>query len=118
MAEAGQISSLDGLNQALQAWLDGYYHLRVHGSTKEKPKDRIESSSRAPQRLSAVNLTDIFLWEENRTVDKTGCVKVHGNQYEVDLELGGEKALLRYDPFDLSTSRSGLARSVFLMPLP
>lgn len=101
--EAGQISSLDELNQALQAWLDGYYHLRVHGSTKEKPKDRIESSSRAPKRLSAVKLTDIFLWEENRTVDKAGCIKVHGNQYEVDLELAGKKALLRYDPFDLST---------------
>lgn len=100
--EAGKISTLDELNQALLAWLDGYYHLRVHGSTKEKPKTRLEASSRAPRRLTAAELTDIFLWEEERAADKAGCVKVHGNLYEIDLELAGEKVLLRYDPFDLS----------------
>ncbi|MBT9147174.1 MAG: hypothetical protein DDT32_00926 [Syntrophomonadaceae bacterium] len=35
-------------------------------------------------------------------MDKTGCIKVAGNLYEVDLELVGFKVLLRYDPFDLS----------------
>jgi len=40
---------------------------------------------------------------EKRKVDKTGCIKVAGNLYEVDLELVGQKVLLRYDPFDLSS---------------
>ena len=100
--EAGKISVLEELNQALLAWLDGYYHLRVHGSTKERPKTRLEASSRAPRRLPLTELTDIFLWEDKRAADKAGCVKIHGNLYEVDLELAGEKVLLRYDPFDLS----------------
>lgn len=47
-------------------------------------------------------LIDIFLWEEQRRVDKTGCVKVAGNVYEVDLELAGKAVILRFDPFDLS----------------
>lgn len=100
--EAGNVVTLEELNQALTAWLDGYYHLRVHGSTKEKPKNRLESSSRKPRRVSVMELTEIFLWQEERTADKTGCVRVQGNQYEVDLELAGKKVLLRYDPFDLS----------------
>ena len=41
-------------------------------------------------------------WEEERTVDKAGCVSVVGNQYEVSLELVKRRILLRYDPFDLS----------------
>ncbi len=59
-------------------------------------------SQRKPRRVPITELTDIFLWEEERKVDKTGCIKVAGNLYEVDLELVGFKVLLRYDPFDLS----------------
>ena len=101
--EARQIATLEELNQALAAWLDGYYHLRVHGGTKEKPKSRLESSCRKPRRVSVTELTDIFLWQEERKADKAGCIKAQGNMYEVDLELAGKKVLLRYDPFDLST---------------
>ncbi|MDD3074471.1 MAG: DDE-type integrase/transposase/recombinase [Eubacteriales bacterium] len=101
--EAGQIATLEELNQALAAWLDGYYHLRVHGGTKEKPKSRLESSCRKPRRVPMAELTDIFLWQEERKADKAGCIKAQGNLYEVDLELAGKKILLRYDPFDLST---------------
>jgi transposase InsO family protein len=100
--ESGKITSLEELNQALTAWIDGYYHCRVHGGTGETPKDRVASSKRQPRRISVTDLTDIFLWEEERKVDKTGCIKVASNLYEVDLELVGQKVLLRYDPFDIS----------------
>jgi transposase InsO family protein len=100
--ESGRISTLEELNAAFAGWLDGYYHLRVHGGTNQTPKERLLASQREPRRVAVTELTDIFLWEEERKVDKTGCVKVAGNLYEVDLELVGLKALLRYDPFDLS----------------
>lgn len=100
--EAGHIRTLEELNRALAAWLDGYYHLRKHGSTGVSPKTRLESSQRKTVRVSAEELTEIFLWEEERTVDKTGCVSVEGNRYEVDLDLVKRRILLRYDPFDLS----------------
>ena len=100
--EAGHITTLEELNQAFTAWLDGYYHLRVHGSTKEKPKSRLESSPRETRRVSMAEITDIFLWQDERKADKAGCVKIQGNLYEVDLELAREKVILRYDPFDIS----------------
>lgn len=100
--EAGYIRTLDELNRAFAAWLDGYYHIRKHGGTGIPPKTRLHNSQRKPTRISATELTDIFLWEEERTVDKTGCVSVEGNQYEVSLDLVKCRILLRYDPFDLS----------------
>jgi len=102
LIENGKISTLEELNRALSAWLDGYYHVRVHGGTGETPKARLEKSRREPRRIPVTELIDIFLWEEERKVDKTGCVKVAGNLYEVDLELAGKTVVLRFDPFDLS----------------
>jgi hypothetical protein len=100
--EQGRISTLEELNQRFTAWLDGYYHERRHGATKQTPKARLAACSRPIRRKTLAELTEIFLWEENRKVDKTGCVHLMGNVYEVDLELCGQTALLRYDPFDLS----------------
>lgn len=102
LIQQGRIVSLEDLNRALAAWIDGYYHERIHGATKQTPKARASVSQRQPRRKSVMELMDIFLWEETRKVDKTGCVHLHGNLYEVDLELCGERVLLRYDPFDLS----------------
>jgi putative transposase len=42
------------------------------------------------------------LWEEQRTVDKTGCCSLYGNAYEVDVSLAKRKITVRYDPYDLS----------------
>jgi len=50
-----------------------------------------------------VRLAEVFLWEEECWVDKTGQVSFQGNRYEVDPRLVRRKVKLRYDPFDLST---------------
>ncbi len=100
--EQGKLTTLEELNDALWAWLDGYYHDRVHGSTKQTPRERFGASSRERKRCSLLELNDIFLWEEERVVDRAGCVRLSGNTYEVDGNLAGRKVRLRYDPFDLS----------------
>jgi transposase InsO family protein len=97
----GQIKTLEELNQALQSWLGGYYHLRKHGGTGQAPAERLKKSKREPRRISVMELTEIFLWEEERKVDKAGCISLMGNKYEVDLELAKQTVILRYDPFDL-----------------
>jgi putative transposase len=100
--EQGRITTLEELNQAFTAWLDGYYHERQHGATKQTPRARLTASERQPRRKSFAELMEIFLWEERRKADNTGCIQLMGNTYEVDLELCGQSVLLRYDPFDLS----------------
>ena len=49
-----------------------------------------------------IELTEIFLWEESRKVDKTGCVSVFGNIFEVPSHLSSQTVTLRFDPYDLS----------------
>ena len=43
-----------------------------------------------------------FLWEESRRVDKTGCIKLRGKEYEVGIEWIKKTVDIRYDPFDLT----------------
>lgn len=100
--EQGKLTTLEQLNHALAAWVEGHYHLREHGSTKQSPKDRMAASPRVMRRQTLAELTEIFLWEEKRMVDKTGCVSLDGNTYEVDLTLCKQRVQLRYDPFDLA----------------
>jgi len=90
------------LNAALRSWLDGYYHVREHGSTKQSPKAWFETGDKPRKRLPLTELNELFLWEETRTVDKTGCIQLCGNTYEVDSGLARQKVAVRYDPFDLS----------------
>lgn len=99
----GSIQTLHELNEAFQAWLEGYYHQRKHGSTGEAPTERYRKAVKSSRRISVLDLSDIFLWEDERTVDKTGCISLSGNRYEVDLELSRRKVQVRFDPFDLQT---------------
>ncbi|KGP75144.1 integrase [Desulfosporosinus sp. Tol-M] len=98
----GSITTLKQLNEAFTSWLEGYYHLRKHGSTGQSPNDRVAGLKRTMRRVSMAELTEIFLWEESRKVDKTGCVSVFGNTFEVPSHLSGQTVTLRFDPFDLS----------------
>lgn len=101
--QQGRITTLAQLNEVLAAWVEGYYHRRKHGSTGQTPLERASSIKRQIQRKTIDELTEIFLWEDERKVDKTGCVQFSGNTYEVDLDLVGQRVLLRYDPFDMQT---------------
>ena len=64
------------------------------------PIDRAKTD-RVRRHVSLVELTEIFLWEEERKVDKSSCIRLYGNTYEVDPALGSKKVTLRFDPFDL-----------------
>jgi hypothetical protein len=50
-----------------------------------------------------LRLHDSFLWEEDRLVQKTGCISLAGNAYRVSDALVGRKVQVRYDPLDLAT---------------
>ena len=102
LVNEGEVTTLEELNATLRSWLDGYYHIREHGSTKMSPRERFEASTKSRKRKPLHELNELFLWEEERKVDKTGCVRLSGNTYEVDSDLARRTIVLRYDPFDLS----------------
>lgn len=100
--ENGSVKTLKQLNDAFTSWLEGYYHLRKHKGTGEPPKERVKGIKRPMRHVSMVELTEIFLWEEIRKVDKAGCVSVFGNTFEVPSHLSGQSVTLRFDPYNLS----------------
>lgn len=102
LIESGQLTTLEELNELFWAWLEVVYHTRVHGVTKQTPQSRFESDTEPLRRIEPTVLREVFLWEEERTVDQTGCISLYRNHYEVDSALVRRKITLRYDPYDLS----------------
>lgn len=92
------LSSLDTLNRAFWAWVEGEYHRAPHkGLDGECPQDRWAERS-GDVRVAPGDLGELFLFEEKRKVHKDRTISLHGVMYEVDATLVGETVLLRYDP--------------------
>ncbi len=92
--------SLADVNSYFETWVDRYYHVRLHSSTKQPPLRRFEEELTPLKHLEYEELYDAFLCEEMRKANKAGVISLHGILYQVDLDLAGAKVLVRYDPFD------------------
>lgn len=102
LINAGELTDIDQLNHLLGVWIQEEYLTRPHRALKTTPKDRYESDPH-PLRIPALELIrQVFLWREHRRVDKTGCISLLGNTYEVDHALAGKTIELAFDPFELS----------------
>lgn len=100
--QARPAATLEELNALFGAWLEQGYHHWVHRETGETPSARFARAMADIRLPDPVRLAETFLWQEKRRVDKTGCVSMQGNRYEVDARLIGREVQIRYDPFDLS----------------
>src|SRR5690606_9476247 len=78
------------------------YHQKVHNSFKQRPVDRYQKDDHPIRTLPPHELIEVFLLEESRKVDKTGCISLLGTTFEVQTELAGSKVQVRFDPHDLS----------------
>lgn len=92
--------SLAALNRRLAGWIEGEYHLSPHrGLDNETPLERwarVSEGLRYPD--PNLDLDDLFLFEEQRTVQRDRTVSLHGRLFEVDATLVGRRVTLRYDP--------------------
>jgi hypothetical protein len=112
------IQTLPELNKKFSIWLDeGYIH-DTHEALKVEERDPhtgqlLSKRERTPYQaytedptkvryVSSLECRDAFLWEEQRTVDKSGCVKLAGVMFDVGVSLVRRRVDLRYDPFELS----------------
>lgn len=102
LIEKGKIQTLTDLNRFFAAWLEVAYHQKVHNAFKQRPIDRYEKDDHPIRSMPPHELVDVFLLEETRKVDKTGCISLLGQLYEVESSLAGERIQVRFDPYDLS----------------
>jgi putative transposase len=98
---AAQLAGLAELNRLFTAWAETVYHVREHSETRQSPLARWEAGGPFPVPPPPV-LAEAFRWSERRTVSKTALVSMHGNRYQVDPALAGQRVELVFDPFDLT----------------
>lgn len=101
LIEQGKITNLEDLNRFFAAWLEIAYHQKVHNSFKQRPLDRYRQDDTEIRTIPPHELFEVFLLEESRKVDKTGCISLLGTTYEVDASLAGQTIQVRFDPYDL-----------------
>ncbi len=96
------IHGLDDLNARLWAWLDQFYHRRIHAGLGEglSPLQRWQQDLIHIRPLGpfAHTLDEIFLHRHDRLVRKDGTVSFQGQRFEVPFELVGKKVRLVVDP--------------------
>jgi len=98
LLRAEQLVSLDAMNRALAAWIEGEYHHAPHrGLGDETPADKWARTSESV-RMASADLGDHFLAEQKRSVQQDRTVTLDGVAFEVDAALVGERVTLRFDP--------------------
>jgi transposase InsO family protein len=112
------VKTLSELNRKFIIYLDeGYIH-DPHGALKQEERDPKTGEllcvrERTPYQaytedpakvryISSLECRDAFLWEEQRVVDKSGCIKLKGVLFDVGVALIRCRVDVRYDPFDIS----------------
>jgi transposase InsO family protein len=98
---AGDMLTLEKLNQAFSAWLEVSYHERIHSETQQSPRLRYEQGKSFTRHVDLQRIVKFFLKSEQRTVNRTfSDVQILGLYFRVHKDYRGDKVIVRYDPFD------------------
>jgi hypothetical protein len=94
--------TLPELNSFFSAWLSEGYNNKPHSALDGQTPAEKFASDTAPLRFSSIEaLREAFLHEEERTVDKTGCLSLNGKLLDAGTEWRRKKVTVRFDPFNL-----------------
>ena len=94
--------TLEELNRLFSAWLSEAYNNKVHSALDKKTPAETFARDTAPLRFPSIEtLTEAFLHEAGRTVDKTGCFNLNGKLYDAGAEWMRKRVTVRFDPFNL-----------------
>jgi hypothetical protein len=112
------VQTLDELNRQFSIYLSEAYIHDYHEALKIEERDPhtgellsvkkrtpYEAYTQDPAKvhyISSLECRDAFLWEEQRTVDKSGCISLKGVIFDVGVKLIRRRVDIRYDPFDIS----------------
>jgi transposase InsO family protein len=110
--------TLSELNRKFAIYLDEGYAHDPHKSLELEERDPktgelLSTRERTPYQaytedpgkvryVSSLECRDAFLWEEQRAVDKSGCISLKGVKFDVGTALIRRRVDVRYDPFDIS----------------
>jgi transposase InsO family protein len=112
------VKTLSEMNRKFLSFLDEGYTHDPHEALKLEERNPhtgqlLSKQERTPYQayiedpakvryVSSLECRDAFLWEEQRTVDNSGCIKLAGVMFDVGAALIRRRVDVRYDPFDIS----------------
>jgi hypothetical protein len=95
-------TSLEKLNQDLDAWISQYHHT-VHSGLGMSPLDkRIQDKYELRTLEGVADIDALFRMEEYKTIYSDGCIRINGRVYDVPEALPGQKVKVSFLPWDLS----------------
>ena len=94
--------TLDELNHLFGAWLSEGYNNKPHSALNGKTPAEVFALDSAPLRFHSYEaITEAFLHEAERVVDKTGCFTLNGKLFDAGAAWMRKKVTVRFDPFNL-----------------
>lgn len=96
--KASSIQTLEELNRAFIAWVEEEYNRRNHAELGCSPRERWLRDASRVRFAEEEKLRTVFLWREERRVDKCSMIHLFGEVYRVSPHLAGKKVQVRYDP--------------------
>ena len=86
------------MNRALAAWIEGEYHHAPHRALHNETPAAKWARTSEHIRMPTADVSELFLSEQRRRVQKDRTVTLDGVAFEVDAALVGDHVILRYDP--------------------
>jgi len=97
---AGEILTLEALNEGFQAYLDLIYHVRKHSETDQTPKERYQQGKTLIRNVDLAMIHGFFMRREIRKVNPIySDIRLNNRYYLVDKKLRGDKVEVRIDAF-------------------
>jgi transposase InsO family protein len=101
-----KVQTLEELNHLFEAWLSEGYNHKAHSALNGKTPAEVFASDSAPLRFVSIEaVSDAFLHEAVRVVDKSGCLNLNGKLYDAGAEWIRKKVTVRFDPFNLEEAQ-------------
>lgn len=88
------------LNRQARHWLDHVANVRTHGTTREKPSERLALERPALSVLPSLDSLSVFL-REPRKVGWDGFISYAGNFYGVPWRFAGQTVDVQADPLEV-----------------
>lgn len=89
-----EFTDLEDLNQKADAWRGSTANIRIHGTTRERPVDRL-LRERSLLKPLPQNRVETFFTEVDRLVHVDFCVAVNTSRYSVTPNLVGHRVTVR-----------------------
>ncbi|MDQ7827360.1 MAG: Mu transposase C-terminal domain-containing protein [Candidatus Eremiobacteraeota bacterium] len=92
------ITTLEDLNKAFLIWVEYEYNRRRHSELGCTPRERWQRDAGRFRYVNEEKLRTVFLWREERRVDKCAMIQLFTRRYRVSTRFCGRKVEVRYNP--------------------